>query len=369
MEHIGQKIKDLRKKADMTQDRLADYLGVSAQAVSKWECGIATPDLSLIAPLCRVLGVTADELLGIEAEDGEEIRSMIDELQYIGRTPETIRKIARTAAEKYPRNERLSLAIAKAERISNTKDEEERRSFHADAEKRFVTILSETADPEFRSNAATSYALFLIEEGRKDEAEKIAEQIIGDSRDDILLRCLDGDDWLHRQQFLVYRSLNWLCMYLQQRARERKHLPSFEAAEAVIRAVLCDGNYVGYSNQLYYNAMEQIRLLMEAGEYARAVEKLRDQMEYAAQYRKLLKAARGPDTYLPYTAPALDGWGEGSAPWGRFDPNVSEQYAPAYLLAVLTKTNLYAPLRDREDFKALISELGSKGDEEQEETV
>ena len=65
MEHIGQKIKDLRKKADLTQDRLADYLGVSAQAVSKWEVGSASPDFVLIAPLCRVLGCTSDELLGI----------------------------------------------------------------------------------------------------------------------------------------------------------------------------------------------------------------------------------------------------------------------------------------------------------------
>ena len=65
MEHIGQKIKDLRKKADLTQDRLADYLGVSSQAVSKWEVGQASPDLALIAPLCRVLGCSADELLGI----------------------------------------------------------------------------------------------------------------------------------------------------------------------------------------------------------------------------------------------------------------------------------------------------------------
>ena len=38
MDHIGQKIKDLRKKADMTQDHLADSLAVSTQAVSKWEC-------------------------------------------------------------------------------------------------------------------------------------------------------------------------------------------------------------------------------------------------------------------------------------------------------------------------------------------
>ena len=41
MNGIRQKIKDLRKKADMTQDRLADYLGVSAQAVSKWELGVS----------------------------------------------------------------------------------------------------------------------------------------------------------------------------------------------------------------------------------------------------------------------------------------------------------------------------------------
>ena len=65
MDHIGQKIKELRKKADMTQDRLAEMLGVTAQAVSKWEVGSASPDLSLIAPLCRLLGCSADELLGI----------------------------------------------------------------------------------------------------------------------------------------------------------------------------------------------------------------------------------------------------------------------------------------------------------------
>ena len=41
MTGIGQKFKDLRKKDDLTQDRLADYLGVSSQAVSKWEVGVS----------------------------------------------------------------------------------------------------------------------------------------------------------------------------------------------------------------------------------------------------------------------------------------------------------------------------------------
>lgn len=82
MTGIGQRIKDLRKKADMTQDRLADYLGVSPQAVSKWECDISTPDLALIAPLCRVLGCTSDELLGIKKEP-EEDRAFREQVERI----------------------------------------------------------------------------------------------------------------------------------------------------------------------------------------------------------------------------------------------------------------------------------------------
>ena len=43
---IGEKIKQLRKKNDLTQEKLADYLCVSYQAVSKWECGLSSPDIA-----------------------------------------------------------------------------------------------------------------------------------------------------------------------------------------------------------------------------------------------------------------------------------------------------------------------------------
>ena len=65
MEHIGLKIKSLRKKKDLTQEKLAEYLGVSFQAVSKWETGVASPDLSMIIPLARLLGCSTDELFGL----------------------------------------------------------------------------------------------------------------------------------------------------------------------------------------------------------------------------------------------------------------------------------------------------------------
>ena len=60
---IGDNIRVLRIKAGMTQSRLAERLGVTDQAVSKWETGAASPDLSLIVPLTRLFGVTADALL------------------------------------------------------------------------------------------------------------------------------------------------------------------------------------------------------------------------------------------------------------------------------------------------------------------
>ena len=65
---IGEKINELRKKSNMTQEMLADALGVTAQAVSKWERGVTNPDLFLIPSLAEVFGVTSDELLGLSPQ-------------------------------------------------------------------------------------------------------------------------------------------------------------------------------------------------------------------------------------------------------------------------------------------------------------
>lgn len=67
---IGEKIKELRKKNGLTQEYIAECLCVSNQAVSKWECGIACPDIALLGPLTKLFCVSADELLGLnEAKD------------------------------------------------------------------------------------------------------------------------------------------------------------------------------------------------------------------------------------------------------------------------------------------------------------
>ena len=62
-ETIGYRIQKYRKEKSLTQEELAAQLGVSSQAVSKWENDVSCPDISLLPQLCRALDITTDELL------------------------------------------------------------------------------------------------------------------------------------------------------------------------------------------------------------------------------------------------------------------------------------------------------------------
>ena len=63
---IGEKIKELRKGKNMTQEDLAELLNVSISAVSQWEIGKTMPDITFISHICNIFDVSADELLDID---------------------------------------------------------------------------------------------------------------------------------------------------------------------------------------------------------------------------------------------------------------------------------------------------------------
>lgn len=69
----SEKIQDLRKKNNMTQEQLADYLSVSRQSVSKWESGIAYPETEKIIKLSKLFNCSIDYLLNDEAEKDEVV--------------------------------------------------------------------------------------------------------------------------------------------------------------------------------------------------------------------------------------------------------------------------------------------------------
>lgn len=74
---LSQNIKQLRGEKGMTQEQLAEVLGVSAQAVSKWETGETYPDGSLLVPLAKILDATLDELFDNNIPSMKEISKQI----------------------------------------------------------------------------------------------------------------------------------------------------------------------------------------------------------------------------------------------------------------------------------------------------
>ena len=79
---IGENIRNFRKKNDLTQEALADRLGVTYQSISRWENGTTYPDLELIPAIAAILAVTVDELLGMpQIEKEKRAVQAFDELR------------------------------------------------------------------------------------------------------------------------------------------------------------------------------------------------------------------------------------------------------------------------------------------------
>lgn len=85
MRTLGNRIAELRRAKNITQDEMAEKLNVTAQAVSKWENDISCPDIMLLPKIAQMLSVTVDELLSDQPKKRvelvpEEKRKSIDDL-------------------------------------------------------------------------------------------------------------------------------------------------------------------------------------------------------------------------------------------------------------------------------------------------
>lgn len=130
---IGQIIRQYRKEKDMTQEEMANRLGVTAPAVNKWEKGSSMPDIMLLAPIARLLGISLDTLLSFREElTQEEIQDIIYTLNSMLREQsfEEAFAYAKEKIAQYPNCEYLILEAAvllNADRIkmkSETGEEE-----------------------------------------------------------------------------------------------------------------------------------------------------------------------------------------------------------------------------------------------------
>ncbi len=107
--NIGNKIKELRKAKGLTQEQLAGYVGVSFQAVSKWETGTAMPDITLAPVLASFFSVSMDTLFDFKVDEmKKEVQEIADRsVPYRESEREIGRKIIEEGLKKFPNNELL----------------------------------------------------------------------------------------------------------------------------------------------------------------------------------------------------------------------------------------------------------------------
>lgn len=113
--NIGTVIRTYRKEKNMTQEEMANRLGVTAPAVNKWEKGNSYPDITLLAPIARLLNISLDTLLSFQEElTEEEITQIIMEADQRLKTEsyEEVFQWAKQKIETYPNSLMLIWQLA-----------------------------------------------------------------------------------------------------------------------------------------------------------------------------------------------------------------------------------------------------------------
>lgn len=118
---LGERIKELRLRDGRTQDALASALGVTAQAVSRWEKAICYPDMEMLPSIANYFGVSIDELFGYDNDRSKKVEMLAARINDMNRqnngkdvSMDSCLSLAREALIEFPGNETLTMALASA---------------------------------------------------------------------------------------------------------------------------------------------------------------------------------------------------------------------------------------------------------------
>ncbi|MBR5312194.1 MAG: helix-turn-helix transcriptional regulator [Clostridia bacterium] len=116
---LSEQMRELRRKRGSTQDELAQALGVTPQAVSRWENGICYPDMELLPAMANYFGVSIDELFGYQTERSQRIDELAERIRSMNCLNNgkdvcmtECLQLARESAAEFPGNQTLMLCLA-----------------------------------------------------------------------------------------------------------------------------------------------------------------------------------------------------------------------------------------------------------------
>ena len=236
MINLGETIKSLRKQKNISQEVLANYLGVSFQAVSKWENGSTLPDVQMIPALATFFNISTDELLNLKQYQNEKnIESIVNEYyQYCNIDKKIAEEIIRNGLKKYPGNEILLNYLLTIIATQNRNDE-------------VITVakmlIENTTSDKIRLETYCILAEAYSSLGKNELAKEVINHIpdICFTKYEIAAKFLKGDDMYNAaitQKFLSLNSMiNMLVIigkYWHDNNAPIKAISQFKTAQEII---------------------------------------------------------------------------------------------------------------------------------------
>ncbi len=222
--NLADKLKNLRREKNVSQEKLAQYLNVSFQAVSKWENSNTYPDISLLPDIARFFGITVDELLQAEKMDEKELYQ-----EYEDRACELFRNGEREALiplwqEAY---HKLPNHIGVKEMLMSSYFDTDKVRYQKEIIQIGTEIFNSDAGSYYKGQAIEQIARTYSESGNEDMAEfwaGMAGQIMH-CQESLFMQILkDGKDLEEQFSYANYWILNRLC-YMAMQVCGRKDMP------------------------------------------------------------------------------------------------------------------------------------------------
>jgi len=307
---IGEKIKSYRKKREITQEQLAEYLNISFQSVSKWECGESYPDITMLPKIALFFGITTDELLCIdklkEQEDMVSSNHRSHKALMTGNTQEAVTAM-REANAKYPGNFQIMKELVEMLYWDTAKgrDIEHQQSGFKEIISIGEKIRAECRDDKIRRDILQYMCIAYRCIGESEKAINLANEDLADinlSKEIILIQLLDGDKLIrHRQENLLkfLGHFSWEIKCLSESFTAENKIAIYKNILGIYFMIFKDGDFGHYNYHLF-------KLYMDiAGEYineknnSEALENIKNAAVHAIDFGKTAYRA-------PHTSPLID---------------------------------------------------------------
>ncbi len=303
---IGKKIRLLRKNNDITQDKLAAYLGVTPQAVSRWESEICYPDIETLPQIADFFGVGMDELLCYDSIQKESrIREYLERSTALFENEKLGECLAllREAYAEIPSSFEIQLELAKTLSAISAEGKP-RKNDLIEAVSLCNHILDYCTDDELRDETKKTLCDIYSHQLDNDKmALDIAEKLhsMDYSKEIVKATVLTGEIAFNQAQnnIMEFADNMWWHMYniacvpdiSEDRYTVDQKIEIMERGVAILEVVF-DGNYLYYNDRLANSFRQLAMLYLLKGNRTAALDCVEKMATYATAFDSLPESAK-----------------------------------------------------------------------------